>query len=98
MSSYNCGTLFRADPIRQITPIIGVFAVFLPKDYGLKKFHPFLLSVVSGLLLFAAWPVSPLTFLIFFAFIPLLWLERQGGKRFFGWVYIAMLTWNVAAT
>jgi len=64
----------------------------------MKKVHPFLLSVLSGLLLFAAWPVSPLTFLIFVAFIPLLWLERQGGKRFFGWVYVAMLTWNVAAT
>lgn len=57
-----------------------------------------LLSLVSGFLLFAAWPVSPFTFLIFVAFIPLLWLERQGSKRFFGWVYITMLTWNVAAT
>ena len=64
----------------------------------MKTYHPFLLSVLSGLLLFAAWPVSPLTFLIFIAFIPLLWLERQGNRRFFGWVYIAMLTWNVAAT
>ncbi|HXB09717.1 MAG TPA: apolipoprotein N-acyltransferase [Puia sp.] len=64
----------------------------------MKKFHPFLLSLLSGLLLFAAWPVSPLTFLIFVAFIPLLWLERQGGRRFFGWVYITMVTWNVAAT
>lgn len=57
-----------------------------------------LLSLVSGFLLFAAWPVSPFTFLIFVAFIPLLWLERQGSKRFFGWVYITMLTWNVAST
>jgi apolipoprotein N-acyltransferase len=64
----------------------------------MKKYHPFLLAVLSGLLLFGAWPVSPLTFLIFIAFIPLLWLERQGSRRFFGWVYIAMLTWNVAAT
>jgi apolipoprotein N-acyltransferase len=66
----------------------------------LKKFHPFLLSVLSGLLLFAAWPVSPLTFLVFVAFLPLLWLERQGirGRPFFGWVYLSMLTWNVAAT
>ena len=42
--------------------------------------------------------MSPLTFLIFLAFIPLIWLERQGTRRFFGWVYLAMLTWNVAAT
>lgn len=64
----------------------------------MKRFSPLLLSLLSGLLLFAAWPVSPLTFLVFIAFIPLLWLERQGSRRFFGWVYIAMLTWNVAAT
>ncbi len=64
----------------------------------MKKFHPFLLSALSGVLLFAAWPVSPLTPLIFVAFLPLLWLERQGNKRFFGWVYIAMVIWNVAAT
>ncbi|GGB22553.1 apolipoprotein N-acyltransferase [Puia dinghuensis] len=66
----------------------------------MKRIHPLPLSVLTGLLLFAAWPVSPLTFLVFVAFLPLLWLERQGvkGKHFFGWVYIAMLTWNVAAT
>jgi apolipoprotein N-acyltransferase len=64
----------------------------------MKKFHPLVLSVLSGLLLFAAWPVSPLTFLIFIAFIPLMWLERQKSRRFFGWVYLAMLTFNVATT
>jgi apolipoprotein N-acyltransferase len=66
----------------------------------LKKIHPFFLSALSGLLLFAAWPLSPFTFLIFVAFIPLLWLDRRGisRKRFFGWVYLSMLIWNVAAT
>jgi apolipoprotein N-acyltransferase len=66
----------------------------------LKKTHPLLLSLLSGGLLFAAWPVSPLTFLVFIAFIPLLWLERRGirRKRFFGWVYLTMLTWNAATT
>jgi apolipoprotein N-acyltransferase len=67
---------------------------------GLKKIHPFFLSALTGLLLFAAWPVSPLTFLIFIAFVPLLWLERQGMRRakFFGWVYLSMLIWNIGAT
>jgi apolipoprotein N-acyltransferase len=66
----------------------------------LKKSHPFFLSALSGVLLFAAWPVSPLTFLVFFGFIPLLWLDRQGirRKKFFGWVYLSMLIWNVSAT
>ena len=54
----------------------------------------------AGLLLYAAWPVSPLTFVVFGAFVPLLWLEREGirRKKFFGWVYLSMLIWNVAAT
>jgi len=66
----------------------------------MKKCHPLLLSLLSGLLLYAAWPASPLTFLIFIAFVPLLWLEQQGMRRrkFFGWTYITMLTWNAATT
>jgi len=73
---------------------------FYPKIPGLKKFHPFLLSFLSGVLLFAAWPPSPLTFLIFIAFVPLLWLEQQGlrRKKFFGWVYLTMFVWNTATT
>jgi apolipoprotein N-acyltransferase len=66
----------------------------------IKNIHPFILSILSGLLLYAAWPVSPLTFLIFFAFVPLLWMENQGMKRrrFFLWVYFSMLIWNVGTT
>ena len=66
----------------------------------MKKIHPALLSALTGLLLYAAWPESPLTFLIFIAFIPLLWLERQGIRRarFFGWVYLSMLIWNIGTT
>jgi apolipoprotein N-acyltransferase len=66
----------------------------------LKNSSRFLLSASTGLLLYAAWPVSPLTLLVFIAFVPLLWLEREGIRRkhFFGWVYLSMLIWNVAAT
>jgi apolipoprotein N-acyltransferase len=44
--------------------------------------------------------MSPLTFLVFVAFVPLLWLDRRGvtRKKFFGWVYVSMLIWNVAST
>ena len=58
------------------------------------------MSLLTGLLLFAAWPESPLTLLIFVALVPLLWLERQGIRRarFFGWVYLSMLVWNIGAT
>lgn len=66
----------------------------------MKKFHPAILAILSGLLLYAAWPVSPFTFLIFIAFVPLFRMELQQVKRrtFFIWTYIAMLIWNVGTT
>jgi apolipoprotein N-acyltransferase len=66
----------------------------------LKKFSNLLIACLSGLLLFAAWPVSPFTFFIFIAFVPLLWLETKvvSRKKFFGLVYICMFIWNVATT
>lgn len=56
--------------------------------------------MACGLLLFASWPVSPFTFLIFIAWVPLLWLESKvkSRKKFFGLTYIAMFIWNVAST
>jgi len=50
--------------------------------------------------LWAAWPVSPLTFLIFVAWFPLLWLADnvKDRKKFFGLTYIIMFLWNVATT
>lgn len=66
----------------------------------MKKSVIFGLSFLTGILLCAAWPVSPLTFLIFIAFIPLLYLaEKVQNKRTFAFLtYLAMLTWNVGAT
>src|SRR5258708_1708358 len=65
-----------------------------------RRLSPLLLSLSSGLLLFAAWPVSPLTFFIFIAFVPLLWLEQQATsrKKFFGWTYLTLVVWNIATT
>lgn len=66
----------------------------------MKRYTNLLTALGGGLLLFAAWPVSPFTFLIFAAWIPLLWLETKviSRKKFFGLTYITMLTWNVATT
>lgn len=66
----------------------------------MNRYVYLLISFASGLLLCAAWPVSPLTFLIFIAWVPLLWLESkvQSRKKFFGLVYIVMFTWNVSTT
>lgn len=62
--------------------------------------HPSLYALLSGLLLFAAWPVLPFTLLIFVAWMPLLFLEEKIKRKrtFFGLTYITMLVWNVATT
>jgi apolipoprotein N-acyltransferase len=59
-----------------------------------------LFAVVSAVLLTAAWPTSPLTLLIFVAWIPLLWIESTApsGRRFFGFTYLVMFLWNIATT
>jgi apolipoprotein N-acyltransferase len=64
------------------------------------KYKNLLLSILSGLLLWAAWPVSPLTFLIFIAWIPLLMVADNVTKkrRFFGLAYLALFTWNICTT
>ncbi len=66
----------------------------------LKRFTNLFIAIATGLLLFAAWPVSPLTFLIFVAFVPLLWLESaiKSRKKFFWLTYVTMFIWNVATT
>ncbi|MFI5157129.1 MAG: apolipoprotein N-acyltransferase, partial [Chitinophagales bacterium] len=66
----------------------------------MKQFRSLFLSLLSGFLLFACWPVSPFTFLVFIAFVPLLWLETNCRKRswFFLWTYISLLVWNAGTT
>lgn len=67
---------------------------------SLKRYTHLLVAFTGGLLLWAAWPVSPLNLLVFVAFVPLLWLEAkvESRKKFFGLTYITMFTWNVATT
>lgn len=71
-----------------------------PKFDSLKKFQTTGLSIVSGLLLWIAWPVYPFTFLIFFAWIPLLQTAEQTNKRlsFFFQSLITTLIWNACTT
>ncbi len=69
----------------------------------LKKVNPLqklFAALLSGLLLFAAWPVSLFTFLIFFAFVPLFWLvENTNTKANYFWhILLAMLIWNASTT
>jgi apolipoprotein N-acyltransferase len=66
----------------------------------LKKIHKLILSALSGLLLFAAWPNSYLTLLIFIAFVPLLFVadHTKSSKELFGYSFITMLIWNASTT
>ena len=59
-----------------------------------------LLSVLGGILLWASWPTSPLTFLVFVAWLPLLLVteQSQNWKKFLGYTFIHMLVWNVLTT
>lgn len=62
--------------------------------------RPLFPSLISGVLLWACWPTSPLTFLVFIAWVPLLWLESRSTRllRFWGLTYLTLLIWNVGTT
>ena len=66
----------------------------------MKKQQLWVLSILAGLLLYGAWPVSPFCFLIFFALVPLLLVAEKTINRlsFFGYSFIAMLLFNAATT
>lgn len=59
-----------------------------------------MLAVLSGLLLWACWPVSPFTFFVFVALVPFLWLADVVTRRltFFYCTYCMLLIWNAATT
>jgi apolipoprotein N-acyltransferase len=65
-----------------------------------KRFTNLFIALGAGILLWAAWPASTFTLLIFVAWIPLLWLESKvkSRKKFFGLTYITLFTWNIATT
>ncbi len=66
----------------------------------MKKLLPAALSLLSGILLYAAWPVSSLTFLLFIALVPLLQVADNTDRKlsFFFYSYITMFTWNILTT
>jgi len=71
-----------------------------------KSYYLFLLAILSGLLFYLGWPTKPMPYFLFFAFVPLLIVEdylsnsslKKKGWKFFGYSYIALLTWNVLTT
>lgn len=70
-----------------------------------NKLTLYVLSILSGLLLWLSWPPFPFTFLIFFAFVPLLIIEdhfrQKPGNTFFqvaGYSYLTFFIWNIFTT
>ncbi len=69
----------------------------------MKKKRFYFLSIFSGLLLAFSWPPSSFSFLIFFAFVPLLQLEQifslnqtsAKGVLLFGLSYLTFFIWNL---
>ena len=66
----------------------------------MKRKYKVLLSVLSGLLLYAAWPERGFPFLLFFAFVPLLVVEyeqwkNRGNNHSSGFLPYAVLTVSV---
>jgi len=69
--------------------------------FRMKTFIKISLSLLSGLLLAAAWPARGLTALIFIALIPIFAVEDMalnGKERLFPYSTLAFLTWNVLTT
>lgn len=66
----------------------------------MRRFTLLFISLLSSLLLWAAWPVSPFTLLIFIAWVPLLWVEDRvrSWKQLFALTYLTMLFWNISTT
>ncbi|MET0636414.1 MAG: apolipoprotein N-acyltransferase [Chitinophagaceae bacterium] len=66
----------------------------------MKRYTDLLFVLSGSLLLWAAWPVSPLTFLIFIAWVPLLYVEDRvtSRKRFMALTYLHMFGWNILTT
>ena len=68
----------------------------------MKKVHLLLLSLLSGLLLAASWPLHGLTLLIFVALVPLFFVQQHlgdtGKKGMFGYAWLTFLVWNALTT
>ena len=68
----------------------------------MKKGLKLVMAIVSGLLLWAAWPLRGLAALVFIAWVPLLYVEERcskGEKGNIFWLsFVTFLLWNVLTT
>ncbi len=66
----------------------------------MKRYSRLLIAIGGSLLLWASWPMSSFTVLIFIAWLPLLWVEDHvsNWKKLFAITYLHMLCWNLLVT
>lgn len=68
------------------------------------RYRNLLLSVLSGLVLWLAWPPLPFFVLVFVGLVPLLFIERnitnnqKPLRTLFGYTYLTFFIWNAATT
>lgn len=67
-----------------------------------SRLRSLLLSIGSGVLLWLCWPTLSTTIIVFFAFVPLLMLEKElhqtNKKGFWRYSLLSMLIWNAPTT
>ena len=68
----------------------------------MKRIHLLLLSILSGILFTLAWPERGFNMLIFFAFVPLFFIQQYLGdnrkKGMFWYAWLSFLIWNALTT
>ena len=66
----------------------------------MNRFSLLLIALLGSILLWAGWPVSDFTVLLFVAWVPLLWVEDHvsSWKKLFAISYLHMLCWNLLVT
>ena len=68
----------------------------------MPRFRNLLLTILSGLLFALAWPERGFDLLIFFAFVPLFFVQQDLGDRrkrgMFWYAWLGFLIWNVLTT
>lgn len=64
------------------------------------KYFNLFLAITGPVLLWLAWPPLPLTFFLFVAWLPLLFIadNTTSWKKFFRYTYLHMLLWNLLVT
>lgn len=94
------------NPIKPYKTVKESFKQLFLLKKTMSKRVLFLLSIISGLLFALSWPADGFPFLLFVAFVPILWVEHEiflnkinyGRYLFFGYSFLAFLIWNAATT